>query len=129
MANIDKVSAALSEWGYKVAKDMLPTLSIPAESGIGRFMYGVLGINPASYNVWNELGFLAEPLIQTLVTPAVNKMLAGIPDEQVPELAQKFADAFIKRAEETGGVNLFGIVVDKDDLLALKAILTDKIGG
>lgn len=129
MANIDKVSAALAEWGYKVAKDMLPQLSIPAESGIGHFMYGILGINPASYNVWNELGFLAEPLIQTLVTPAVGKMLAGIPDEQVPELAQKFADAFIKRAEETGGVNLFGIVVDKDDLLALKAILTDKIGG
>jgi hypothetical protein len=129
MTNIDKVSAALSEWGFKVAKDMLPQMGIPADSGIGRFMYGILGINPASYNVWNELGFLAEPLIQTLVTPAVNKMLAGIPDEQIPELAHKFADAFIQQAEKTGGVNLFGIILDKNDMQTLKAILTDKIGG
>lgn len=127
MTNIDKVSTALAEWAFKVAKDMLPQVTIPMQSAVGKFMYGILGIDPTTYNVWNELGFLAEPLIQTMVTPAVGKMLGGIPEEQVPELAHKFVDAFIQQAEKQGGVNLFGVVVDKNDLEGLKAILTERL--
>lgn len=127
MTNTDKVSTALAEWGFKVAKDMLPTITIPMQSAVGKFMYGILGIDPTTYNVWSELGFLAEPLIQTMVTPAVGKMLGGIPDEQIPELAHKFVDSFIQQAEKKGAVNMFGIEVDKNDFEALKAILTDKL--
>ena len=127
MTNIDKVSTALAEWGFKVAKDMLPSITIPMQSAVGKFMYGILGIDPTTYNVWNELGFLAEPLIQTMVTPAVGKMLGGIPDEQIPELAHKFVDSFIEQAGKKGAVNLFGIEVDKNDFEALKAILTEKL--
>ena len=59
MTNINKVSVALGEWGFNVAKSVLPKVGIPAESAIGKFMYGILGVNPATYNIWNELGFLA----------------------------------------------------------------------
>jgi hypothetical protein len=63
MSNIDKVSAALSEWLFNVAASILPKFKIPSESPIGKFMYGILGVNPSSYNIWKELGFLAEPTI------------------------------------------------------------------
>lgn len=126
MSNIDKVSAALSEWLFNVAKSVLPKFSIPAESAIGKFMYGMLGVNPASYNVWNELGFLAEPLIQTMVAPMLNSRLSGIPDEQVKDIAMKFADAFIEQARSKKHVNLFGLQLGENAFEGLKQILTEK---
>jgi hypothetical protein len=126
MTSVDKVSVALSEWVFNVAKSVLPKVGIPTESAVGKFMYGILGVNPASYNVWNELGFLAEPMIQTMVTPMVGKYLQGIPDEQVQDVVMKFADAFVKQAREKGSVNLFGLEMGENAFTDLKAILTSK---
>lgn len=126
MTSIDKVSVALSEWVFNVAKSVLPKVGIPTESAVGKFMYGILGVNPATYNLWNELGFLAEPMIQTMVTPMVGKYLQGIPDEQVQEVVMKFADAFVKQAREKGSVNLFGLEMGENAFTDLKAILTSK---
>ena len=129
MSNVDKISLALSEWVFNVAKSVLPKINIPTESAIGKFMYGILGVNPASYNVWNELGFLAEPMIQTMVTPLVGRYMQGIPDEQIKDIAIKFADAFIDQAREKGSVNLFGLQMGEDAFVDLKAILTSKFEG
>lgn len=126
MANIDKVSLALSEWSFNVAKAFLPQFKIPVGGKLGGLMQ-ILGQDPATYSIWNELGFLAEPLIQTVVTPAVHKMLNGIPDEQVPELANKFIDSFIARAEEQGSVNLFGLELGKPSFERLKEIMNSKM--
>jgi hypothetical protein len=46
-----------------------------------------------------------------------------MPDEQVPELAMKFVDSFISRAEEKGAVNLFGIELSKSTFERLKELL------
>ena len=126
MTNIDKIGSAVSQWAFKVAKSVLPNVGIPQESAIGKFMYGILGVNPATYNVWNELGFLAEPLIQTIVTPMVGKYLSGIPDDQIQEIAMKFADAFVSQAQEKGSVNLFGIEIGPNAFMDLKSILSSK---
>lgn len=126
MTNIDKVSLALSEWGFNVAKSVLPKINIPMESAVGKFMYGILGVNPASYNVWNELGFLVEPLIQTMVTPLIGRYMQGISDDQVKDIAMKFANAFVERAREKGSVNLFGLEMGENAFADLKAILTSK---
>lgn len=126
MTSIDKVSVAVSEWGFNVAKSVLPKINIPTESAIGKFMYGILGVNPASYNIWNELGFLAEPMIQSLVSPMVGRLMKGIPEEQVKDIAMKFADAFVKQAREKGSVNLFGMEMGEDAFSDLRAILISK---
>lgn len=126
MTNVDKVGVALSEWGFNVAKSVLPKVGIPSQSAIGKFMYGFIGVDPASYNIWNELGFLAEPMIQTIVTPMVGKYMQGIPDEQVKDIAIKFADAFITQAQQKGTVNLFGLQMGENAFTDLKAILTSK---
>lgn len=125
MTNIDKVSLAVSEWTFNVAKAFLPEFKIPVGGKLGGLMQ-LIGADPATYNVWNELGFLAEPLIQTAVTPAINRMLSGFPDEQVPELAMKFVDSFIERANEKGTVNLFGIELTASTFERLKEILARK---
>lgn len=126
MTSIDKVGAVLSQWLFNVAKSVLPQVGIPTESAIGKFMYGILGVNPASYNLWNELGFLAEPMIQTMVTPIVNKYMSGIPDEQVKDIALKFADAFVTQAQQKGSVNLFGLEMGENAFADLKSMLVSK---
>lgn len=125
MTNIDKVSAALSEWSFNVAKAFLPQFKIPVGGKLGGLMQ-ILGQDPATYSIWNELGFLAEPLIQTMVTPAVHKMLSGLPDEQVPEIANKFVDSFMVKAEEKGSINLFGLELGKPSFERLKEIMASK---
>ena len=125
MTNIDKVSPAVSEWSFNVVKAFLPQFKIPVGGKLGGFMQ-ILGQNPATYNIWNELGFLAEPLIQSMVTPMMSQMLSGMPEEQIPDLAMKFVDSFIQRAEEKGSVNLFGVELGKSSFERLKEILTSK---
>ena len=125
MTNIDKVSLAVSEWGFNIAKAFLPQFKIPVGGKLAGMMQ-LIGANPTTYNVWNELGFLAEPLIQTMVTPALRQMMNGIPDEQVPELAMKFVDSFIKRAEENDSVNLFGLELGQSSFERLKEILENR---
>jgi hypothetical protein len=126
MAKIDIISQALSEWAFKVAKSILPQVQIPVGGKLGGLMQ-ILGVNPATYNIWNELGFLAEPLIQTMVTPAVGRLLQGIPEEQVEELALKYVDAFIEQAKKKGSVNLFGVELEKDDLKELRSLLESRL--
>lgn len=126
MSNIDKVSAALSEWLFNVAASILPKVNIPNESPIGKFMYGILGVNPASYNIWKELGFLAEPTIQVMVAPMISKLLGSVPDDQVREIAEKYADALLERAQDKGSVNFFGIDLGANAFEGLKDILASK---
>ena len=126
MTNLDKICTALGQWGFTVAKSALPQVRIPGNSTVGHLM-GMIGADPNTYNIWNELGFLAEPLIQTAVTPAVNRMLAGFPDEQLPELAMKYADAFLQQAKTKGEINLFGLSLGPDAFEGLKQILSDNL--
>lgn len=126
MTNVDKVSCVLSEWVFNVAKSFLPQVGIPTDSAIGKFMYGMLGVNPASYNLWGELGFLAEPVIQTFVTPMVHQYMGGLSDEQVKDIAMKFADSFVEKAAEKGSVNLFGLAIGENAFTDLKRMLSEK---
>lgn len=127
MTKIEKVSMALGEWGFIVASSFLPKFRIPEGSAIGNIMQGFFGMNPASYNVWNELGFLAEPLIQSLIAPAVNRMLSGMSDEQIQDIVMKFADSFIEQAREKGSVNLFGIELKEDAFIGLRDKLAERL--
>ena len=126
MAKIDILSQTLSEWAFKVARTLLPQVQIPIGGKLGGFMQ-ILGVNPSTYNIWNELGFLAEPVIQTMVTPAIQRLMQGIPDEQVGELALKYVDAFIEQAKKKGSVNLFGVELEKDDLTELRSLLESRL--
>jgi hypothetical protein len=126
MTNLDKVSAALAEWAFNVAKAILPSFKIAPNSKLGNLM-GLIGANPATYNIWNELGFLAEPLIQTMVTPLVRSALGGIPDESIPELANKFVDSFIEQARRKGDVDVFGIKLGENAFEGLKQILANRM--
>lgn len=126
MTKIDTISVVVSEWAFGVAKTVLPQVNIPVGGKIGGLMQ-ILGVNPATYNIWNELGFLAEPVIQTMITPMVGRLMNGIPEEQVTELVGKYVDSFIEQAKKKGSVNLFGIELDEKDWRGLKTMLEERL--
>lgn len=125
---INKVTSALSAWAFNIAKSILPKVNIPNESAIGKFMYGILGVNPASYNLWNELGFLAQPTIQALLSPMLNNVLKGMTEEQIKDIVMQYADAMLAEVEKKGSINLFGLELRRDAFEDLKRMLTEKIG-
>lgn len=122
----EKLIAGVSEWLSKIAQSVLPQVNIPPTSPIGKMMSGFLGINPSSYNIWAELGFLLTPTITSFVEPALRKYLASIPDDQVQTVAMSYADAMIKQAQEKGYVNLFGVQLGANAVEGLKNILHQK---
>jgi hypothetical protein len=125
MTSIDKLAEALTEWGMNVAKSVLPNVKITPQSGIGSFMQ-MLGIDPISYNIYNELGFLLKPTMRRFIQPTLAKYLGGMSDAEVEEVALEYAEAMREKANEKGYINLFGIQVGANAFDGLKDILTDK---
>jgi hypothetical protein len=125
MSSIDKLSEALTEWGMNVAKSVLPNVKIPPQSGIGSFMQ-MLGIDPMSYNIYNELGFLLKPTMRRFIQPTLARYLGGMTDAEVEEVAMEYVEAMREKANESGYVNLFGVQVGANAFDGLKDILTDK---
>jgi hypothetical protein len=123
MTNIDKLSAAIAEWGTNVAASVLPQVHIPETSTIGRVMQGFFGIDLASYSIYKELGFLLEPTMQTLVKPMLDKYLSAFDDDKVRELAIMYAEAFMKQAQERGSINLFGVELGANAFEGLHEII------
>ncbi len=124
MSNIDKLAAALAEWGTNVAASILPQVQIPATSTIGRVMQGFFGIDLASYSIYKELGFLLAPTMQTMVKPMLTKYLSSFGDEEVKELAMMYAESFRKEAQAKGQINLFGVELGANAFEGLHEILT-----
>lgn len=125
MTSIDKLAEAITEWGMNVAKSVLPNVKITPQSGIGSFMQ-MLGIDPMSYNIYNELGFLLKPTMRRFIQPTLVKYLGGMTDAEVEETALEYAEAMREKANERGYINLFGIQVGANAFDGLKDILTAK---
>lgn len=126
MNNKDILISGVTEWLGNIASSVMPHISIPPQSAIGKMMQGFFGINPASYNVWSELGFLLNPTIHSFVEPTMRKYLTAIPDENIKDMAMNYADAMLKQAQEKGAVNVFGVQLGPNTFEGLKGILESK---
>lgn len=124
---IEGITIGISEWLENVIASALPKVSISPNGTIGKVMNGFFGIDLSTYNVWKELGFLAQPMIQNFVAPAIGKYLAMIPEEKLEEAVMSLVDAMIDQAEKNGYVNVFGIQLGKNAFQGLKDILEKKV--
>lgn len=126
MSNKDILIIAITEWLCNIASSVLPQVQVPQHSNIGRMMSGFLGINPTTYNIWNELGFLLAPTIKTFIEPQLRKYIDAIPEENIKDMAMSYADVLYKQAQEKGAVNMFGVELGPVTFEGLKNILQDK---
>lgn len=125
MNNQAKLAEVLAEWGFNIAKGVLPSIKVPQNSTIGGMMT-MLGINPSTYSIYNELGFLVEPSIRAFIAPMVARYAAQLPDEQIPEIAMMYATAFRKRAAERGFVDVFGVQIGESTFERLQELIIKK---
>lgn len=125
MNNKMKLVEALSEWGFNIAKSILPNVKVPPTSTVGKMMT-IIGINPANYSIYNELGFLVEPSIRAFLAPMIERYAGQLPDEQIPDIAKMYADALRKRASESGHVDVFGIQIGEASFERLQELFNAK---
>lgn len=123
MNNIDKLSNIIAEWLSNIMASVLPKVSISPTSGIGKLMNGLLGIDLSTYNVWNELGFLATPVINAFSKPMLQQYLSLIPEEQIKEVALNMVNAMVEQANAKGYVNIFGVEVGRNAFEDLKRMV------
>lgn len=126
MSNILKVNEALTEWMMNVAKSVLPNVAIPPTSSIGGLMQ-MIGVDPRTYSIYDELGFIIKPVINHYVSPMVGKFFDGKSDAEVKEMAMMFAESFREQAQNKGYVNLFGIQLGTSAFDGLIEILNQKM--
>ena len=123
---VENTIEAVNEWLLNVGASALPQVKISSQSGIGRMM-GMLGIDLSTYNVWNELGFLLSPPLDSIVRPRLGAFLENIPEEEYDKVVMEFVDSAIIQAREKGYVNLFGVQLGENAFVGLKDILTRKL--
>lgn len=123
MTNIDKVSAALTEWLTKVAKSVLPQATISVVSNAGKIVSGLFNIDLSNYSLWDELGFLLKPTMQAFVEPRLSRFLSQVPDEKVEEVTMGFVNSFIEQCQKKGHINIFGIELKEDAFMDLREIM------
>lgn len=124
---VEKTIEAVNQWLLNVGASALPQMKVSPQSGVGRLMAGVFGIDVSSYNVWNELGFLLTPTLDAIVRPKLGALLENIPDEDYNRIVMEYVDSAIIQAREKGYVNLFGIQLGENAFVGLKEILSQKL--
>lgn len=123
MNNIDKLSNIIAEWLSNIMASVLPRVSISPTSGIGKVMNGLLGIDLSTYNVWNELGFLATPVVSALSKPMLQQYLSLIPEEQIKDVALNMVNAMVEQANMKGHINIFGVEIGRNAFEDLKRMV------
>jgi hypothetical protein len=124
---VEKTIEAVCEWLMNVGANALPQMRIPPQSAVGRLMAGAFGIDPSTYNVWNELGFLLGPTINSIVAPKLGGFLESLPEEGYEGTVMEFVDSFIQQARSKGYVDLFGIQLGENAFVRLREILQTKL--
>ena len=130
MKNIDTLSGIIIDW----AKPMIDDIALQIVNGsdsITRANAWIRKYFPVSqnYSIWNDISFLALPLLSVSITPflenAVNKI--GITDEMIPKYIRDIADAMYKEAETKGEVKfLERYEFSLDDMKRLKYLIEER---
>lgn len=131
MENIDTLSGIIIDW----AKPMIDDIALQIVNGsdsITRANAWIRKYFPVSqnYSIWNDISFLALPLLSVSITPflenAVNKI--GITDEMIPKYIRDIADAMYKEAETKGEVKfLERYEFSLDDMKRLKDLIEERL--
>ena len=131
MKNIDTLSGIIIDW----AKPMIDDIALQIVNGsdsITRANAWIKKYFPVSqnYSIWNDISFLALPLLSVSITPflenAVNKI--GITDEMIPKYIRDIADAMYKEAETKGEVKfLERYEFSLDDMKRLRDLIEERL--
>lgn len=127
MNNIDVLSAVVVEWAKPILDDFMKNV-IGGNAMVQTANAWVKKFFPVSesYSIWNDLSFLAMPVVGMAVKPMLANGIArlGISDEAVPEYANGVVKAMLEEAEKKGSVTLLErYTISVDDVRRLKSMI------
>lgn len=127
MNNIDVLSGIVTEWAKPIIDDFMNNV-IGGNAIVQTANAWVRKFFPVSesYSIWNDLSFLAMPVVTMSVKPMLANGIAslGVSDEAIPEYAIGVAKAMLEEAEKKGSVTLLErYTISVDDVRRLKGML------
>lgn len=127
MKNIEILSSVLIEWAKPILDDVIKNV-IGGNSAVQTANAWVKKFFPVSenYSIWNDLSFLAMPLVNMVVMPILANGVAklGVSDEALPKYALEVSKALLDEAEKKGSVSLMErYTISVDDVRRLKSMI------
>ncbi len=127
MSNIDVLGGIVTEWAKPMLDDVIKNV-IGGNSMVQTADAWVKKFFPVSesYSIWNDLSFLAMPVVGMAIKPMLANGIArlGISDEAVPEYVNGVVKAMLEEAEKKGSVTLLErYTISVDDVRRLKGMV------
>lgn len=121
-SNADKLAAVVARWLSPMADQLvgLKLSSLPFLANLETKIKAT-GWVGAEYSIMSDLVPLIRPVIDSMLAPAITSMLAGVPDEAIPQAAHRIADA----AVSNGGLSILDgkVSFSASDMAQLKHLL------
>lgn len=109
MSNAEKITSALIDWANPMLDDIAAqvigknqTMTVATE-----WIRKYFPVSP-EYSLWNDLKFLASPLMQTSISRMITQGIQslGLADEELPEYARGILASLRQEAESKGQLQL-----------------------
>jgi hypothetical protein len=129
MKNTEILSGVLIDWGKPMIDDIANSLVGERLNTANAWIRKYFPVSE-SYSLWNDLSFLAMPIVNMSITPMLDNGLTklGLTDADVPKYANEVVDAMLEEAEKKGTVKLLERYnLTADDLRRLKKLLNENL--
>lgn len=124
--NSQKLAAVLSEWARPAISQIASSklAELPFMKSLQATIQG-FGIAGNGYNIMSDINPFIQPVINSLITPFMEKYFRNIPDEAIP----KTAKAIVGQMLQQGSVSLLDglIVLEEADILELDELLNKNL--
>ena len=120
--NAQILAAVLTKWGQPAIEQLTSGRldNLPWMQSISNKLRSTGWVSP-SWSLGKELSPVLGSMMDVIVTPMIERYLAGVPDEAIPSISHRFVDAAIAN----GCLSLFdgNVTFDAEDLEELKHYL------
>ena len=125
-SNAEKLATVVAYWARpaisQVATTKLLQLPVMQSAQASLMASGMVG---SGYRLASDIQPFVEPIINSLVTPMLNRYFEGIPDEAIPKTARAIVDKM--KQQRTFSILDGLITFEEADILELDALLSKNL--
>ena len=125
-SNAEKLATVVAYWARpaisQVATTKLLQLPVMQSAQASLMASGMVG---SGYSLASDIQPCVEPIINSLVTPMLNRYFEGIPDEAIPKTARAIVDKM--KQQRTFSILDGLITFEEADILELDALLSKNL--
>lgn len=125
-SNAEKLATVVAYWARPAISQVATTklMQLPMMQSAQASLMGS-GIVGSGYNLAMDIQPFVEPLINSLITPMLNRYFEGMPDEAIPKTARAIVDKM--KQQRTFSILDGLIMFEEADILELDALLAKNL--